>query len=915
MIAMALFLLSGAISYGATNDAATDTTGSCFANFYDVAQNGTVYFVDTSVVTSPVTARTWDFGDGTSSTIKNPTHTYASGVYSANVCLHVRTATDSCTQCRLVTVRTADTCVADFSYAKVPGSAGYTYNFYDQSQGSGLVSSRLWTLPGGISKTDTSFTFTFDTTFMQANVCLAIQTSTGCKASVCKTIVLKDTVVNKCTAVFYAFAQNGTVSFLDSSKADTYITAWNWNFGDGTSSNLKNPVHTYASNIYNADVCLTIASTTGCMSTLCKYIHVRDSASTGCIANFAYTAQNRTVTFTDNLSADTVIYRVWNFGDGTYGNGRNPTHTYAGSNQYYNVCLTIQTKTDSCTYCKYIYVPSSGDSCQAQFNYTSVSDSAGMYTTYRFTDISQNSGGTAWRRWALSDSTQSTDSVFVHTFDNRLTSTSVCLTIGTNSGCQATTCKTITGNDTVPAGCTANFTYNVSNHSVSFTDNSSASNSIVAWLWDFGDSTSSTVKNPVHIFSSNLSMANVCLKISSAMGCQSSVCKTILLTDSVPAVTCKAAFGYSRDSLSTGGNTYHFYNYSTSQDPLTFVWNFGDGTYSTLANPTHTFNTTSGHQFLVGLFINSAKGCLDSTYQWLTIPGDSLEHTIAGVVEGNNKLLINGTILLYKKGTRNYTLKGYQVLSGGAFRFEQLEQGSYILYAIPGMMYLSSYLPTYYVNKLSWTQADIIHLTGSALGLTLQLQPTRFINKGIGKIKGTLTNTQGTDSMTNAVTKSGAAVSPSVFLYSQSGAALCSSVPDADGNFEFQDLPMGNYVVKIEYPNLEDNSRNVSLSNEVPEKDNLNFTITDNVTGVNTLADGQDVEILYLSSGDIAIRIKESGTYNISLTNMSGAVMINTEMTLNANTDNVLPTGNLARGIYILTLQNKTGVTMKKIFR
>ena len=73
--------------------------------------------------------------------------------------------------------------------------------------------------------------------------------------------------------------------------------------------------------------------------------------------------------------------------------------------------------------------------------------------------------------------------------------------------------------------------------------------------------------------------------------------------------------------------------------------------------------------------------------------------------------------------------------------------------------------------------------------------------------------------------------------------------------------------------------------------------------------------VLYLSSGEISIRIKESGKYNVSLTSMSGAVLFDTEMTLNANADNVLTTGNLAGGIYILKLQNNSGTWVKKILR
>ncbi|KKP52785.1 MAG: PKD domain containing protein [candidate division TM6 bacterium GW2011_GWF2_33_332] len=45
---------------------------------------------------------------------------------------------------------------------------------------------------------------------------------------------------------------NETVSFTDQSQSTTAITTWNWNFGDGSTSTLQNPSHTYTvSGIYN----------------------------------------------------------------------------------------------------------------------------------------------------------------------------------------------------------------------------------------------------------------------------------------------------------------------------------------------------------------------------------------------------------------------------------------------------------------------------------------------------------------------------------------------------------------------------------------------------------------------------------------------------------------------------------------
>ena len=79
-----------------------------------------------------------------------------------------------------------------------------------------------------------------------------------------------------CFAEFtYTVDANGTtVTFTDmsyTSDSSDYIISWSWDFGDGATSTVQNPTHTYnAQGTYN--VCLTVHSYAGDSSTYCDYV-------------------------------------------------------------------------------------------------------------------------------------------------------------------------------------------------------------------------------------------------------------------------------------------------------------------------------------------------------------------------------------------------------------------------------------------------------------------------------------------------------------------------------------------------------------------------------------------------------------------------------------------------------------------
>lgn len=134
------------------------------------------------------------------------------------------------------------------------------------------------------------------------------------------------------------------VTFKDkSTDGSKTIKSWIWKFGDGTTSDLQNPVHTYTKPGLDT-ISLTSISETGCQSTTQKIIQVNNLP----VAAFTYTNsvfKDFTVIFKDasTIAAGTIIKWVWDFGDGTTATRTNNSvfeHTYKAAGMY-QVKLTV----------------------------------------------------------------------------------------------------------------------------------------------------------------------------------------------------------------------------------------------------------------------------------------------------------------------------------------------------------------------------------------------------------------------------------------------------------------------------------------------------------------------------------------------------------------------------------------------
>jgi len=258
-----------------------------------------------------------------------------------------------------------DDCEAMFYYYPEDNSM-YTIQFMDLSLG--FPDTWDWDFGDGGTSTEQNPVYTYDDEG-DYYVSLTISSdSLDCTSTVEMLVRVGDSIwyPDSCLAMFYTYPDQEnflTMNFMDMSIGinGNPPDSWYWDFGDGTTSNEQNPVHTYSEEgMY--EVCLTISTGDICENTYCEYIDVIDW-NNECLAQFFYfpapdsnpAGGDYAIQFIDASWGDPTCWD-WDFGDGGTSTEQNPLHVY-GEDGFYEVCLSIANLADSCesTYCEEVY--------------------------------------------------------------------------------------------------------------------------------------------------------------------------------------------------------------------------------------------------------------------------------------------------------------------------------------------------------------------------------------------------------------------------------------------------------------------------------------------------------------------------------------------------------------------------------
>ncbi|HWQ64088.1 MAG TPA: PKD domain-containing protein [Methanospirillum sp.] len=374
------------------------------------------------------------------------------------------------------------------------------------------------------------------------------------------------------------------VAFTDNSTGR--INSWLWTFGDGTSSDEQNPVHTYnRAGVY--DVSLTISGPDGgANAAIPAMVTVTDLIEPPVAIISTDTtvgAAPLLVRFTDTSTGD-VTTRTWDFGDGGSGAESDITHTFTKAGTY-TTRLTIKGPAGESHTEKVIVVNEPLSVPKAGFSTDIVSGDAPL--TVSFMDMS--SGSISSYNWIFGDSGSSHETNPIHTYSSPGSYQAV-LTVSGPGGSSHSEKGIIVSEPAVApvSSFTPDISEGIAPLSVSFIDMSTGN--ISSWNWSFGDGSSSADKNPVHTYSAAGSYQAV-LTVSGPGGSSHSE-KGIIVSE--PTVAPVSSFN---PDISEGiaPLSVSFTDVSTG-NISSWNWSFGDGSSSSEKNPTHTYSSSGSYQ-------------------------------------------------------------------------------------------------------------------------------------------------------------------------------------------------------------------------------------------------------------------------------------------------------------------------------
>ncbi|MFB6455081.1 PKD domain-containing protein [Chitinophaga sp. Hz27] len=568
----------------------------------------------------------WSFGDGTTSTVSNPTHTF-----TENKNYPVTLTATSAEGCSITTNVKADYSLPDLAFSQdvMQGCIPLLVNF---AVINGPVTSDPfikyeWDFGDGATGTGASIAHTFTTEGVHT-ITLTGTTLSGCKSTSTRFVRSGFKPVVDFTATPLVACAKDSIWFTNKSKPQGQ--EWLWEFVTDNAdprnpgsqfSTDENPIHVFH-NFGLQTITLTVTNF-GCTDSLTKYNYISINPPIAEWATAVDCSNNLYRLFSDSTrwGNDPTLPKnySWDFGDKTPGSTiPSPDHTYAQQG-IYEVSLTVNNGACDNTYKQKIFVVTQLPTIKSLSS--SVCVGADYSVNVNVTDPTLEAGFTI--NWG--DGNIEGFSTWNTNYNHHYTTPGqykVQLTATDQNNCvRLSNIEDITINGPIPK-----FTISgkpCRNEDITFTDQSTTNsgNQLAKWVWNFGDYSPEETKtaspaDTKHKYV-NDGYYQVTLTVTDKYNC------TVIAIQNYQLDVHSADFVLATPEPCLNQDN-QYYNSSTNAN--SYQWDFGDGTNSTAANPVKAYTTTGN--YTVQLITTTINGCKDTAEHTLRVPDPKADFTM-----------------------------------------------------------------------------------------------------------------------------------------------------------------------------------------------------------------------------------------------------------------------------------------------
>jgi gliding motility-associated-like protein len=560
-----------------------------------------INFSATEIQPANIASHLWDFGDGVIQYgPADLSHVYSSaGKFDVRLLItDINGCVDSLVKPMYIQVNGP---TANFINSLPGACIRQEIVFADASVPDSLHPIKSWIWSYGDGKSDSVFSPPFHHVYETGGnytVTLKVRDAQGCADSIARR---NSIIISRPVSDFISADTNSCVrktirfSSLSTGPALNYY----WDFGDGQTSTITNPVHAYQhEGAYS--VSLKIIDQYGCADSLGKnaYVNIKDPVAQFSISDSVSTCPPLVVNFS-NQSNHFVGYE-WDFGDGTGSALQNPVHFFSYPGTYHARLKVVSPGGCIDSLMKTIVVRGP----QGSFTYDRFSGC--VPTTVNFVASTKDRVSFVWD-FNDGETIASGDSLVSHTYD-MMGEYLPKMILRDPQGCQVP----VIGKDTIRVyGVNAGFTTNTEiicdSGVVNFTSSSISNDLIIKYDWIFGDGSRDLKKDPSHWFSKSGNYP-IHLVVSTFHQCVDSATNVLPLKVSVTprsrilgdtAACVRSSLKFDAQILKS--DTSH----------LQWKWNFGNNTSSAVQHPDSVAFSAAG-DYHVRLILSNSSACADT---------------------------------------------------------------------------------------------------------------------------------------------------------------------------------------------------------------------------------------------------------------------------------------------------------------